>query len=141
MITIKSRVRRGVETHTIAQHSNNTNTSKRKSARIKRWSHNSRTRSNLSLTNQQRGHRGSKLWCAQSMLGYQLHAPWGGPFIAPRDLGAVEASFGRPWLPSVHWCTELSGAHQTPHSLRFCFLNLPSRLLLVFDRLTHWTIR
>jgi hypothetical protein len=77
MITIKSRVRRGVGTHTIAQHNNNTNTSKRKSARIKRWSHNSRTRSNLSLTNQQRGHRSSELWCAQSMLGYQLHAPWG----------------------------------------------------------------
>jgi hypothetical protein len=30
-------------------------------------------------------------------------APWrlGGPFIAPRDLGAVGAPFGRPWLPFV----------------------------------------
>jgi hypothetical protein len=37
----------------------------------------------------------------------------GVPFIAPRDLGAVGAPFGRPWLPSVRGCTGLSGAHRT----------------------------
>jgi hypothetical protein len=52
----------------------------------------SKTRSNISLTNQQRGHRGSELWCAQSMLGLQLMC-LGGPFIAPRDQGAIGASF------------------------------------------------
>jgi hypothetical protein len=31
-------------------------------------------------------------------------------FIAPRELGAVGAPFGRPLLPSVRWCTGLSGA-------------------------------
>jgi hypothetical protein len=37
----------------------------------------------------------------------------GVPFIALRDLGAVGAPFGRIWLPSVHGCTGLSGAHWT----------------------------
>jgi hypothetical protein len=42
----------------------------------------------------------------------------GVPFIAPRDLGAVRAPFGRLWLPSVRGCTGLSGAHQTLNSAR-----------------------
>jgi hypothetical protein len=49
------------------------------------------------------------------MLGMMLHAPRG-PFIAPRDLGAVGAPFGRPWLSSARGCTGQSGAHQTLHS-------------------------
>jgi hypothetical protein len=45
-------------------------------------------------------------------------APWhlGGPFIALKDLGAVEAMFGRSWLPYVRGCTRLSGVHRTLHS-------------------------
>jgi hypothetical protein len=62
-------------------------------------------------------------------LGY---APWclGGPFIAPRDLGAVGAPFGVTWLPSIRGCIVLSGAHRTLHStmamypLIGCFLLL-----------------
>jgi hypothetical protein len=42
----------------------------------------------------------------------------GVPFIAPRDLGVVGAPFGRLWLPSVHGCTGLSGAHRTVNSVR-----------------------
>jgi hypothetical protein len=35
----------------------------------------------------------------------------GVPFIAPRQLGAVEKDqLGRPILPSVEWCTGQSGA-------------------------------
>jgi hypothetical protein len=34
----------------------------------------------------------------------------GVPFIAPRQLGAVEDKLGRPSLPSVVWCTGQSGA-------------------------------
>jgi hypothetical protein len=49
------------------------------------------------------------------MLGVVLHAPRV-PFIAPRDLGAVGAPFGRLWLPSVHGCIGLSGAHRTMNS-------------------------
>jgi hypothetical protein len=40
----------------------------------------------------------------------------GVPFIAPRDLGAVGAPFGRPWLSSVRGCTGLSSAHRTVNS-------------------------
>jgi hypothetical protein len=50
--------------------------------------------------------------------------PWhlGGSFIAPRDLRAVGAPFGRPWLPSVRGCTRLSGAHGTLHSATITYL-------------------
>jgi hypothetical protein len=37
----------------------------------------------------------------------------GVPFIAPRQLGAVESIPGRQILPSVAWRTEQSGAHRT----------------------------
>jgi hypothetical protein len=40
----------------------------------------------------------------------------GVPFIAPRDLGVIRASFGRPWLPFVHGCTGVSGAHRIVNS-------------------------
>jgi hypothetical protein len=43
------------------------------------------------------------------MLGVLLHAPRV-PFIAPRQLGAVECIPGRPFLPSVDWRTGQSGA-------------------------------
>jgi hypothetical protein len=37
----------------------------------------------------------------------------GVPFIAPRQLGAVESNLGRLILPSVDWRTGQSGAHRT----------------------------
>jgi hypothetical protein len=40
----------------------------------------------------------------------------GHPFIAPRDLEAIGAAFGRPWLLSIRRCTGLFGAHRTLHS-------------------------
>ena len=40
----------------------------------------------------------------------------GVPFIAPRQLGAVGAPFGRQFLPSVCGRTGLSGAHRTVNS-------------------------
>jgi hypothetical protein len=36
------------------------------------------------------------------------------PFIAPRQLGAVESNQGRQFLPSVDWCTGQSGADFFP---------------------------
>jgi hypothetical protein len=39
----------------------------------------------------------------------------GVPFIAPRQLGAVGDQFGRPFLPSVEWCTGQSGAPPDNH--------------------------
>jgi hypothetical protein len=56
----------------------------------------------------------------------------GVPFIAPRQLGAVEGNFGRQILPSVGWRTEQSSA--PPDSPCSC----PVRDLLPF--LTHPTV-
>jgi hypothetical protein len=38
----------------------------------------------------------------------------GVPFIALRQLGAVESNLGRQFLPSVDWCTGQSGADFFP---------------------------
>jgi hypothetical protein len=47
----------------------------------------------------------------------------GVPFIAPRQLGAVESNLGRQFLPSVVWRTGQSGAHRTLSGARFLSLN------------------
>jgi hypothetical protein len=47
----------------------------------------------------------------------------GVPFIAPRQLGAVENKSGRPSLPSVFGRTGQSGAHRTLSGARFISLN------------------
>jgi hypothetical protein len=46
----------------------------------------------------------------------------GVPFIAPRQLGAVENNPGRQFLPSVAWRTGQSGAHRTLSGARFLSL-------------------
>jgi hypothetical protein len=66
------------------------------------------------------------------------------PFIAPRQLGAVEHQFGRQFLHSVEWCTGQSGAPPDSHC------SSPVRDLLPYlvqstvgprDRLAHRTVR
>ena len=47
----------------------------------------------------------------------------GVPFIAPRQLGAVEHKSGKPFLPSVVGGTGQSGAHRTLSGARFPSLN------------------
>ena len=47
----------------------------------------------------------------------------GVPFIAPRQLGAVESNLGRQFLPSAVWRTGQSGAHRTLSGARFPSLN------------------
>ena len=47
----------------------------------------------------------------------------GVPFIAPRQLGAVESNLGRLILPSVDGRTGQSGAHRTLSGARFPSLN------------------
>ena len=47
----------------------------------------------------------------------------GAPFIAPRQLGAVESKSGRPSLPSVVGGTGQFGAHRTLSGARFVSLN------------------
>jgi hypothetical protein len=39
----------------------------------------------------------------------------GDPFIAPRQLGAIESNLGRQFLPSVAWRTGQSGADFLPY--------------------------
>jgi hypothetical protein len=46
----------------------------------------------------------------------------GVPFIAPRQLGAIESNLGRHFLPSVAWRTGQSGAHRTVSGARFLSL-------------------
>jgi hypothetical protein len=55
------------------------------------------------------------------MLGVLLHAPRV-PFIAPRQLGAIESIPGRQFLPSVAWRTGQSGA--PPDTVRCGSLSL-----------------
>jgi hypothetical protein len=47
----------------------------------------------------------------------------GVPFIAPRQLGAVESNLGRLILPSIDWRTGQSGAHRTLSGARFLSKN------------------
>jgi hypothetical protein len=62
----------------------------------------------------------------------------GDPFIAPRQLGAVESKSGRLILPSVDWCTGQSGAHRTLSGARFPSLNGEADRWLTWSR---WRIR
>jgi hypothetical protein len=56
----------------------------------------------------------------------------GVPFIAPRQLGAVESIPGRQFLPSVAWRTGQSGA--PPDTVRCGFLSF-------FGEADHWKFR
>jgi hypothetical protein len=56
----------------------------------------------------------------------------GVPFIAPRQLGAVESIPGRQFLPSVAWRTGQSGA--PPDTVRCGFLSF-------FGEADHWTFK
>jgi hypothetical protein len=69
---------------------------------------------------------------AQGMLGILLHAPRG-PFIAPRQLEAVESNPGRQFLPSVAWRTGQSGA--PPDTVRCGFPSLFGEV----DRWQPWS--
>jgi hypothetical protein len=68
----------------------------------------------------------------------------GVPFIAPRQLGAVGDQSGRPFLPSVEWCTRQSGAPPDSHcSCPVCDL-LPYRAqptVAPRGQLAHRTVR
>jgi hypothetical protein len=68
----------------------------------------------------------------------------GVPFIAPRQLGAVGGQQGRQFLPSVGWCTGLSGAPPDNHcSCPVCDLLLILALPTVatLSWLAHRTVR
>ena len=64
-------------------------------------------------------------WCLGMLKGCLVFSSMrlGVPFIAPRQLGAVEHKSGRPFLPSVVGGTGQSGAHRTLSGARFPSLN------------------
>ena len=66
----------------------------------------------------------------------------GVPFIAPRQLGAVESTSGRLSLPSVVGRTGQSGAHRTLSGARFISINSAAdrcRPLKIWEPLAHRT--
>jgi hypothetical protein len=68
----------------------------------------------------------------------------GVPFIAPRQLGAVESNPGRQFLPFVGWRTGQSGAPPDRHysvSSANCFPNLSQPTVEELEPLAHRTIR
>jgi hypothetical protein len=67
----------------------------------------------------------------------------GVPFIAPRQLGAVESIPGRQFLPSVDWRTGQSGAPPDKHcslSGADFFPILAQPTVEVLEPLAHWTL-
>jgi hypothetical protein len=75
----------------------------------------------------------------------------GVPFIAPRQLGAVEDNLGRLILPSVVWCTGQSGAPPDNHCscpVRDCLPNKAQSTVAASGPMAHrtlsgahWTVR
>jgi hypothetical protein len=59
----------------------------------------------------------SESWSLRMFLESLVYSSMrlGVPFIVPKQLGAVGDQFGRPFLPSVEWCTEQSGAPPDNH--------------------------
>jgi hypothetical protein len=62
-------------------------------------------------------------WCLGMLKGCLVYSSMclGVPFIAPRQLGAIESNPGRQFLPSVDWRTGQSGA--PPDTVRCGFLS------------------
>jgi hypothetical protein len=65
-----------------------------------------------------------KSWCLGMLRECLVYSSMrlGAPFIAPRQLGAVESIPGRQFLPSVAWRTGQSGA--PPDTVRYGSLSL-----------------
>jgi hypothetical protein len=67
----------------------------------------------------------------------------GVPFIAPRQLGAVESNPGRQFLPSVGWRTGQSGAPPDRHysvSGADCFPKMAQPTIEDLEPLAHRTL-
>jgi hypothetical protein len=65
----------------------------------------------------------SKSWCLGMLRECLVYSSMrlGVPFIAPRQLGAVDCILGRQFLPSIAWRTGQSGA--PPDTVRCGFLS------------------
>nr|ACN25838.1 unknown [Zea mays] len=83
-------------------------------------------------------------WCLERLLEYLVSSSMrlGVPFIAPRQLGAVENTSGRLSLPSVVGRTGQSGAHRTLSGARFVSIKSSSDrcfLMQICAQLAHRT--
>jgi hypothetical protein len=91
----------------------------------------SSTRIELKSLTQRNEYAGTESGClrilSECLCNSSMHL--GVPFIAPRQLGAIEDNQGRPNLPSVGWCTGQSGAPPDSHC------SCPVRDLLLFWRI------
>jgi hypothetical protein len=68
----------------------------------------------------------------------------GVPFIAPRQLGAVEDNLGRLILPSIVWCTGQSGAPPDSHCscpVLDCLPNRAQSTVAASGPMAHRTVR
>jgi hypothetical protein len=68
----------------------------------------------------------------------------GVPFIAPRQLGAVEDNLGRLILPSVVWCTGQSGEPLDSHCtclVRDCLPKKAQSTVAALGPMAHRTVR
>jgi hypothetical protein len=52
----------------------------------------------------------------ECLVVFSMHL--GAPFIAPRQLGAIESILGRQFLPSVAWRTGQSGVDFFPYLVK-----------------------
>jgi hypothetical protein len=86
-----------------------------------------------------------KTWCLEMIKECLVYSSMrlGVPFIAPRQLGAVESNPGRQSLPSVGWHTGQSGAPPDMHysvSGADCFPNLAQPTVEELEPLAHRTM-
>jgi hypothetical protein len=83
-----------------------------------------------------------KTWCLEMIKECLVYSSMrlGVPFLAPRQLGAVESNPGRQSLPSVGWRTGQSGAPPDRHcsvSGADCFPNLAQPAAEDLEPLAH----
>jgi hypothetical protein len=116
-----ARVREGIETHASARVAA-THTTQEPSTQTQRSeftiqqvlkSQTQRIECVLAESRHLRMFNGGLVYCSMRL---------GVPFIAPRQLGAVGAPFGRQFLPSVRGCTGQFGAPPDMNSVRFLSL-------------------
>jgi hypothetical protein len=86
-----------------------------------------------------------KSWCLEMIKECLVYSSMqlGVPFIAPRQLGAVESNPWRQFLPSVGWRTGQSGVPSDMHcslSGVDCFPNLAQPTVEYLEPLAHRTL-
>jgi hypothetical protein len=103
------------------------------------------TQEELKLLSQRIKRARMKTWCLEMIKECLVCSSMrlGVPFIAPRQLGAVESNPGRQFLPSVGWRTGQSGVPPDRHcslSGADCFPNLALPTVEDLEPLAHRTL-